>query len=95
MENTTQTTSTPVAPVSKQKAWIVIGFLVLAVAFWLWSVAFLESRTMDKKAVNAPSKPVQTIPATPASDEQIADDLNAAAQSNIEIELNNIDNEFN
>lgn len=79
---------------SRIQAWILIILLALSVAFWFWSVTFLDARMkaremQQKRAVNT------MVPKTePVSDEKLNAEINVVTQSNIDTEMNAIDAEF-
>ncbi len=79
---------------SRTQAWILIILLALSIAFWFWSVKFLDARTaaremQQKRAVNT------IVPkSAPVSDEKLNAEIDVVTQSNIDTEMNAIDAEF-
>lgn len=98
MENTTTTpTPNPVAPqptssVSNTRLLVLTGLLILATAFWFWSLNYRDTH----HRMQGGHMMQNDQPMTPAYTEEsdLNNEIDSSMETNSEIELKGIDEEF-
>jgi uncharacterized membrane protein len=87
MENTPITTAID-TPSQTSKLLLPVLLLVLGTVFWLWSISYRDMRMADQM------KQVQVEASVINSDTDLNSEIDASLQSNSEMELKGVDQEF-
>ena len=77
-----------------KKIAILIGLLIIATGFWLFSREFLKESIMKRQQAALMSNPEYVPTGEPISDTEIDSEINGALMMDSEIELKKVDSEF-